>query len=178
MINLNIIPRDLKKEIKLKILYLSLKNYLLIIFIIICFYSIVLLLSTLFLQYEFTRTINESNLITQNTENYGTKVKNINNEINYINKIQNENADILALLVNISNITRADIKIKQIKFDKINKALTINGFAGSRDNLIAFKNSLESTTFLSDINFPLKNLLEKNNIDFEITAKFKSYEFD
>jgi hypothetical protein len=45
--------------------------------------------------------------------------------------------------------------------------------ANNRDNLIQFKDNLEKESCFSEINLPLSNLVEKENVEFQIDFNIK-----
>lgn len=178
MIKLNIIPLPYKNEIKLKEIYRSIINLLYTIIIIVILYAILFQISKLILQINFIKTINETTFITRNSQNFGNKARDINNQITFINKIQSGSVDWVELLNLIGKNTNDDVKFSQIKINQANNTILLTGNAGTRESLIKLKESFEKFEFMSDINFPIKNLLEKNNINFEISAKINTYDFN
>lgn len=177
MILLNIIPEKLKREIRLYDIYKSTKKLLFVSLIMIIIYIITLLVFKLILQLHFIETVNQTTIITKNTENYTKKVREINQQINSIETIQRESVQWSNLLEFIKSDEENGVEINQIQIDKNNSSIALKGKAKTRDVLLNFKSTLEEKKFFSDINFPIKNLLLKTDIDFEINAKFKSYEF-
>ncbi|MCD4761593.1 hypothetical protein K8R32_01400 [bacterium] len=179
MLNLNIIPEEIKKTIKLINFYKSYKRILLILFLIITIYAIVFLFDKLILQNHFVETVSRTTLLTKTTENYSKNVREINNQINFISNIQDNFINWSYLIDFIAKNTPDGINFKQIKFNKDKNSLFLQGKAANRDNLLALKKILESKPeFFSNISFPIKNILEKNNINFEINVSVNSYEFE
>jgi hypothetical protein len=177
MLKLNIIPQSTKKEIKLKEILYSLKNLLYVIFIIFIFYSIIFLIGGLLLQIQFVKTVSETATASKNRAGLSLSVLDLNSQINSIAAMQNDFILWTGLLKFISDNTNDDIKYSQINMSKNDNTLSLRGMAGTRDSLIILKTSLEKSTYFSNINFPIQNLLEKNNINFEITGKIASYDF-
>jgi len=68
-------------------------------------------------------------------------------------------------------MTPSNITFYRLNFDLATKTVKINGKAGERSGLLELKDNLEKSGNYSDIQFPLKNILEKENINFEINAK-------
>lgn len=179
MLNLNIIPEKIKKTIKLINFYKSYKRILLILFLIAIVYAIIFLFGKLILQNHFIETVSRTTILTKTTENYSKNVREINNQINFIGNIQENFISWSYLIDFIAKNTPDGISFKQIKFNKDKNSLFIQGKAANRDNLLALKKTLENKPdFFSNINFPIKNILEKNNINFEINIGINSYEFD
>ncbi len=178
MLTLNIISRKLKREIKLKSIYQLIKIIFSILIIVISIYTIALLLGKLALQIHFVKTIDETSLVTKNTENYSKKIRNINNQLNSIDNIQNETTAWSYLLEYFAKNVSDNIKFSQIKMNKRDKTVYLSGLAKTRDNLLSLKKILEDSNYFSNINFPIQNLLEKNNINFTINAQLTTYEFN
>jgi Tfp pilus assembly protein PilN len=177
MLTLNIIPQSSKNEIKLKNIYFYLKNLLYIIIILLILYAITLLIGVLLLQIQFVNTVNETTALSKNKKNSSLSVLDLNNQINSITSMQSESIKWTGLYKFISEDTNDDIKYYQINMSKNDNTLYLHGIAGSRDSLINLKSALEKSAYFSSVDFPIQNLLEKNNINFEITCKIASYDF-
>lgn len=176
MITLNIISPELKKEIKLKNTYQIMKRAFIMIGVFLFFYSIILISSKFVLQ-SYLDEIGQKNTDVNDATNKTIQmVDDINKKIDKVSTIQKKEIDWIGLLELISANTASEIKYNRMSMDKIN-GLTLSGESKTRDGLIKIKKFLDEATFLSDVNFPISNLLEKENINFNITAKIKNYEF-
>jgi len=171
MLTLNLISEELKKEIKLRHLYLFIKKINLALIIITIIIAIILLTAKTILQVNFNNIVDQTTLVTKNNQGYNNKIKNINSRLDFVEKIQNGFIPSSNLLKTIADITSRDIGLYYLKINFEEKTIKIKGKAGLRDSLIDFKQKMEATNLFKDINFPIKNILEKENIDFEINAK-------
>lgn len=52
--------------------------------------------------------------------------------------------------------------------------LTLSGHAGTRENLVSFKESLEKSGLAENVDSPLSNILKKNDIEFKLVLKLKN----
>ncbi|MCK4540166.1 hypothetical protein KAU09_03365 [Candidatus Parcubacteria bacterium] len=177
MINLNILPKKIKNDIKLIIFDKFIKKITGIIFLFIIIFSGILFAAKFYLHLYFEETIEKNASTSKSTEDYLKKVKEINNKIDYITKIQNNNIDWTNTILHISKAINNNIKINKININKSDNTLSLSGNAKTRDSLLLLKNSFEKYENFSEIKIPIKNLLEKNDIDFEITTTINSYEF-
>lgn len=170
MIILNLISEKLRKEIKLKYFYQLIKkiNYILIIVFIII--AIILLIAKIILQNNFIETVEQTVLITKNNLDHNNKVQEINNKLKFVSIIQNDFSAQSKIIENLSTITPANITFNFIKIDFTNKNIKMRGEAKQRSGLLELKNNLEKSNIYTNIEFPTKNLLEKENINFEISA--------
>lgn len=171
MLALNLISEELKKEIKLRHSYLLIKKINLTLIIITIVSSIILLTAKTMLQLSFNNIVGQTTLVTKNNQSYNNKIKDINNKIDLVEKIQTNFIPWSSLLKGMADITPSDVGLYYLKINSQEPAIKIKGKAGQRSNLLSFKKKLEETGIFQEIDFPIKNILEKENINFEINAK-------
>jgi hypothetical protein len=178
MLRINIIPKYLKDDIKLRAIYIMIKNLLYIAVIFIILNTIILLVAKLILQINFVKTIEETTLLTKNTENNSKNIAGINKEMNYIQKIQASAIEWTGLFKFLEKNTAYGVKFSTISINSQENKIRLSGISATRDDLIKFKDFLGKSEIFTEINFPIKNFLEKYNINFEVSATIKSYEFN
>jgi len=171
MLTLNLISGELKKEIKLRHLYLFIKKINLTLIIITIVVTIILLIAKIILQVKFNDIVDQTTLVTKNNQGYNIKIRDINKRLDFIEKIQNDFIPWSNLLKTMAEITSSDINLNYLKINFAEQTIKIKGKAGLRDSLLDFKQKMEATTIFKNIDFPIKNILEKENINFEINAK-------
>ncbi|NTW22070.1 PilN domain-containing protein [Candidatus Falkowbacteria bacterium] len=172
MITLNLISEQKKKEIKIKHLHLLLKKIDLVVIIFVCLIAILILVAKILLQNTFNTTIDQTTLITKNTQGSASKVRDINNKITSVDQVQTDFIVWTKLLDQLATSTPDDIVFTSVKASS-DKNIRITGVAKTRDALIALKNSYEDVVMFDKFDFPLSNMLQKENINFEIVTKFK-----
>lgn len=171
MLALNLVSQELKQEIKSRHIYSLLKKMNFIIIIITIIIAIILLVAKIILQNNFNKVVAQTTLVTSSSKKYTDKVRKINSQINSIAKIQKEHIYWSHLLIILSEMSPDDVRFSQLKINKEKKTLTIRGHADSRDNLLKLKNNLEKSEIFSDIESPIQNILQKENINFELNTK-------
>ena len=171
MLALNLISEELKKEIKLRRLYLLIKKINLTLIIITIVATITLLTTKAILQSGFNNIVGQTTLVTKNNQGYNNKIRDINNKLYFVEKIQNNFIPWSNLLKTVAAITPKDIGLYYLKINLEEQAIKIKGKAGRRESLLDFKQNLETAAIFQEIDLPLKNILEKENINFEINAK-------
>jgi len=171
MLTLNMVSAEQKKEIRLRHIYGFVKTINLTLIIITIAIAIILLAAKIILQSKFNDTISQTTLVTKTNQSYNNNIREINNKLNFIAKIQTEFIPWSNLIKNLAEITPADIDFYYVKLDSLEQTIKINGRAGLRSSLLNFKEKMEATAYFKEIKFPIKNILEKENIDFEINAK-------
>lgn len=171
MLALNLVSQDLKKEIKLRRLYHSLKRIYFLLLIVVIFTAITLLVAQIILQNNFNKIVEQTTLITKNSQTYNLRVREVNARLNSVDQIQNNFVYWTKLFEALTGGIKNDVTFSYLKINGGDSSAMIRGAAKTRSGLLDFKETLESSDIFSDINFPLSNLLEKNNINFEISAK-------
>jgi len=176
MIHLNIAPNNLKKEIKLSSINIQLKNVYGILIISSSLCAIILLIMYLALNVHFIQTVNETTQLIKSSKNNANDVREINNLINYMDNIQENSVEWSDLLKFLKASSPPDINYSKISINRNENTMSLLGRSETRDSLLSLKTSMEKTDYFNKIDFPIKNLLEKSNINFEIKAVFKNYE--
>jgi len=171
MLTLNLVSAEQKKEIKLRHLYGFIKKISLTLIVIAIVIAIILLVAKIVLQLKFNNIVEQTTLVTKNNQGYNSKVREINGKLGFIAKIQDEYIPWSNLIKKLAAITPADINFSYLKLDAQDKTISLKGKAKFRDSLLDFKDEMAANPVFQDIGFPIKNILEKENIDFEINAK-------
>ena len=159
MLDLNLISEELKKEIKLRHLYLLVKKIGLTLIIITIAAAIILLTAKTILQSGFNNIIGQTTLITKNNQGYNNKIKDINVKIDLVETIQNNFIPWSNLLKITADITPEDISLYYLKINLEEQTIKIKGQAGQRASLLDFKEKMAATAIFEEIDFPLKNIL-------------------
>ena len=170
MININILPQESKKELRLRHIHLALINIDYIMMICFCVIGLMLLFSRLIMQNDFNRIVNETSLITRNSQSYNLRVREINSKVSSVDQIQKDFLVWSKTFSFLSDITDEDISFSNIKVSKDGASIKTGGVAKTREALLKLKEKLESSDYFNRIDFPLENILEKKDITFEINA--------
>ncbi len=177
MLKLNILSQKTKKEIKLLNIYKHLKRLNFFIFSFLLIYIFIFQTAKIILQKYSTDSYNTNLAINRDNEEYINKVKEVNEKIIKAQNIQKNFVNWSQFLLNISNITPPGISFSKITTDKNNDNFILMGKSESRNELLNFKQKLEELDYIETIELPINNLLQKEDINFTINAKFSSYEF-
>jgi len=170
MLILNLASEQLKTEIKLRHIYHLTKKVSSILIVLTIIIAVILLVAKIILQNNFNKIVEQTSLVTKNNQGYNNKIRQINSKLNFITRIQNDFIYWSKLVEELAKITPADVSFHLIKANANDKTINIKGRAKLRDSLLSFKQNMENSSTFNNIDFPLKNILEKNDIDFEINA--------
>ena len=160
----------------MKNIYQVVKRSFILISVFLVFYAIILVSSQIVLESYLDELSQQNKIANSKTDITVSTVDEINKKLGEVSNMQRNEINWLNLLELISNNTSNDIKYSRISMDKTG-GLVLAGQSKTRDGLIKIKKFLDEAPFLSDIDFPISNLLEKDDINFNITAKIKNYEF-
>jgi len=171
MLQLNLVSQELKRDIRLRHIYELLKRANFILIVITVFVAVVILVAKVILQNNFNKIVEQTTLITRNSQSYNLKAKEINERINYVHEIQNDFTTWSSVINEISQAISDEVALNLLKIDKGNEKMMLRGVARTRDGLLEFKEGLEKSNIFYEVDFPLKNILEKENIIFEINTE-------
>lgn len=76
-------------------------------------------------------------------------------------------------LVELFEALPPTIKLSRVIMNRADSTLTLNGTAKTRDDLLAFQESLRKISWLEPATAPQSQLFQKDNVSFEINAKIK-----
>jgi len=170
MITINLLSPNQKKELKVKRVYVAVKELTVLILLFTLIIAILLLSSKYVLDNKMARLIERNILVIQQNAEVVSKINSLNAKINVIDKIQNNFKKWSDFLLALTNATPVNISYELIRIQFDSAALELRGTAKSRDDLIKLKNNLNNLKLIKDINLPLKDLLPKENNQFTITA--------
>lgn len=171
MINLNLIPPEKKQERRLTQVYKIIKNLIILILFLTIFIAIILLLTKMTLENNFTKVVEGSTLTTKYANIFNKDVKQFNQYLSAVDKIQKDYISWPKFLIDLTKLIPQNITLYSININD-NKIL-ITGQAKNRDDLLSLKNNLENSDLFSGVTIPLENLLKKDNVDFNIKADVK-----
>ncbi len=172
MIEINILPEESKRRIKTDNIYSSTKKMFLVLTLMVLFLSTILLLARIALKYQVDAFKNFSEIYEASSSTSPT-TKNIEDEVIMIKKIQADHIDWYETIANLTAVLDGDIIVESISIDKDTASLSIGGVAKTREALLKLKANLEGAGKYSSIDFPVKTLLEKENIKFDIKMNIK-----
>ncbi|MFA6322309.1 MAG: hypothetical protein WCX71_02415 [Candidatus Buchananbacteria bacterium] len=179
MITLNLIPAEKKKDIQLTQIFIVIRNSVINIFLLVSLVAIILLTSKAIIDDNFAKIVAESTLTTRYAKLFNHEIKDFNNTVQAIEKIENGFIPWSNFLVNLSGDLPNNLVIYSLELN--NDKILITGFANSRNDLLELKNNFGKREELSNITIPIDNLLKKDDINFNLKAdidlsKIKNYE--
>lgn len=166
LISLNLLPKKERKKIALESIY----NFIVrqSLFVIILLFSV-----TIGVWQVHSRLENTIKKINQTFEEKNEKNKLLNQEVELLNKTIDQIAKTQAgyfvkskILIDFAKSVPRGVVITDFVWTDTNE-VSIDGVYKNRDNLLRFKTNLEGS-FLTNIQFPISNLLKQTDGSFSI----------
>lgn len=171
MITINLLSPSQKSELKIKRVYIAIKELIILILLFTLIIAILLLTSKYILDNSLARLIERNAYSIQENRDVVNKINIINSKIEIIGKIQKDFKKWSEFFVMFTNLTPNNISYDSVKIKYDDASIEIRGVAKNRDDLTKLKDNMTNSEVFENINLPLKNLLAKENNDFIITAK-------
>lgn len=178
MIKINLLPPQQIKRIKLMIAYQNAISSALILFLMLLMVIVALasFLTLLSFKYSvFERNINEEQTKIIQTDSIKTvqkRVKELNEELLVIKKIQDTKSDLYGVLDKVNEELFSGVKIYTLEIDKESKLIRVTGNSSLRENLVIIRNILKNDSHYKEVDFPLSNLANPRDINFRFSFTY------
>lgn len=170
-IYLDLLPPQLKKEVKRKKIFLEIIKQEMLFIIPLVLFIFILLDTVYILNLQKKSILNQH--ITDEMKNkaeelslYENKFRETNENSNILLKIKSEQLHWTKLFEKMNEIVPENVNITDISNKDFK--IFIVGKSKNREELINFKNNLEKEVCFNNINVPLSNLVVKEDIDFQL----------
>ena len=171
MASLNLLSPAKKEAILRQMIILSLQYFVSWVLITVCIIGIILLIVKLVMQNSFNQAIGQGSLVTQEYGALNQRVRLENQKIKFLTAIQKKFIIWSPKIAAITALTPNNIELYSININYTSKEVQIAGKAATRDDLLSYKQQLESSSLLKDLSLPIDNLLEAEDVNFNIKAK-------
>ncbi len=175
-IYLDLLPEQRKKELKRRKIFRKILEES-ILFMLPVFVFIGMLFNVLYIlqmqkkAYVTTYSVTAAQDKYQRLSTYEEKFTQANDMVSRLSKIQTNHLYWSEVLKQLSSLMPDGLRIED--FSTKNYKIFLLGEAKTRDDLLNFKNSLESSSCFHEINVPLSNLVVKDNVGFQMDFSIK-----
>jgi Tfp pilus assembly protein PilN len=170
-INLNLLSPEQKKDLKIKRIYFTLKELVMLFLLFTAVIAAMLTISRYILEKRLTELVNKNAAHIQVGQEVNSQISALNKKINLVYQIQKQFQPWSVFLSRLTNITPPNIIYQNIKINYSTATLELQGVAKTRQDLIKLQQALDAADFLTEINLPLTDLLPKEKNLFHIQAK-------
>jgi len=172
-IRLNFLSPHKIQNLQTMVIFQLGKGVLEIILIVICITGIGLLGVQKILQDYFNDLSGTIALTQSHHQQTNRDVKEINQTLAQLEKIQTEYRPFSPLLPQILNILPDNIYLNSFGIDLQKNSITLSGFAKTRDQLLNYKKKLESISWIKFVNWPLSQITKKDDLPFTLELLLK-----
>lgn len=167
MLSLNLLSMEQKKEIRWRRINSLLKQVTFILLVLSIILSILLIGAKRILKNNFEQVVQKDN----NIFGFNLEINKINESATFLDQIQKDYINWSEVLVELSLKTPNSIQLTAAQIDKEENNITINGWAAQRDDFLKFKDNLNQSSLFKNIDFPIQNIAEKEDVSFTIKAE-------
>ena len=179
MIILDLISPQEKKQFHTKRIYLVIERLVFISSLLFIINISIVLIAKHIIKNNLRDINSQSITITEGNKELNQQIKNLNSELEFLDFVQSENIFFTDLFLKIINLTPKNITLSHLSFKFLEKKkkensilnLNIKGIAATREDLINYKEKINSSNFLKEIKLPISDLLLRENIKFELTTE-------
>lgn len=129
------------------------------------------LCAQIILEHIFSDAISRAKLVADATEDSEFRVD-ANNRIRGIAQMQEEYIPWSHFVEYIAKSSNNGIIFNNIEISKEEQQIKLIGVAETRNSLLQFKNDLQESSNISEVIFPIENILKKEDVDFNIRIKY------
>lgn len=170
-IKLNLIPPLRKKEIKKLYFLRMLARWQVEIFLIFLIFLVLLWHISYILKIEADSSLKQIEMSRQSfsykdMQGYKEKIKKANAQVADVEKIQKGQIYWSELLDKLNQIIFSGIEVDSLGTK--NYQIFLTGVANNRDDLVNFKEKLTQESCFTEVDFPLANLMNKENLVFQM----------
>lgn len=177
MITLNIISDQQKAAIQSLKLFRLIRKICFSIFFVLILISLLLLASFLLLEQNRKKLTTEISVaekqLNENTQSPKIKesIDRFNKKLGYLQAIQLEYRPLSPLIKVLTKTVPEGVELSSFNLNLSDKTFELSGTSVGRQQLLDFQEQLENTEEFFEINSPLSNLTQKENISFKLTGK-------
>lgn len=174
-INLSLLSPQKKSRLNHLVKFIFIKNLLEIVILICAILAISLLAGWMLLVNEYSNLAQGAASVNQEFSKYNQEARQINQLLRKINLTGQSYYQITPKIIEIANSLPADIKISKLSLSRKDNLLIISGTAKTRAALLNYQEIIKKITWLETSQAPLSQLLQKENVNFEIKGKLKDF---
>ncbi len=174
MINLNLISPSQKEYLRYEYLYLYVRTVTVLLLTCTVIISGLFLAARLLLQDSFASVLTATTAVNDRNRTTDREIAELNKDLKEAQKIQNDFTKWSSLLTDLNRAIPPRIQITYLNVEKKTRLFNLNGTAATRDDFLKLKENLSNISYLEELSSPLTNLLARENVSFQFSAKLKA----
>ncbi len=170
---INLLPDNKKNRLEILVRFIFAKDLLEISLLFYSLLAIVFIWSWLTLLDEYNNTAQSTTLVNRENSVRGREVRETNSIMRQFNRAASGYTALTPKLNELITTLPIDIKLNSMSFDRTQNNFIISGTAQTRAALLNYEAVVKQYLWLQNVTSPISQLLEKENINFEIRASLK-----
>lgn len=178
MITLNLLPPEEKRELKsqqmlrrISVFGASSLLYIVVFLVLLSTVRWSLQIQLKAIE-EISKKIEESDQ-NRDFQKFKQEVDQINRQLKYFFQLHEETINYSTAITQLTEKAIPGIEFRQLSLN--GQKVSLGGRANNRDTLIMFKEALVNSPDFQNLDVPLSNFLQQNNIDFSFNFELKSH---
>lgn len=174
-LRLNLLSPHKREKLKSLVRFLFIKKLLEMGIFTVALLAITHLLGWLMLTQTVNDLASSSLLVNRDFTHYNQEIKKINTTFKQLTLAAQEFIPLTPKILDIANTLPPDIQLSSISIDRATNSLVISGTAKTRNALLNYSKELGTIAWIDTVSAPRSQLLQKENISFEIRATLKNF---
>lgn len=175
MMRMNLLPIEQRKRVRMILYYQNvIFGGLFLIFLIML---LILFLGAFLISLNFTYQALEKEIILEQSKSIGeetvvgieNKVEELNQDLISLRDTQFNQSNVYEIIEDLCQNLFLGIQIQSLDVNATAKKIIVIGYSPTRENLLAIKEILETSSKYKDVDFPLSNLVSAKDINFKFS---------
>jgi hypothetical protein len=168
---INLLPDNKKNRLKTLVKFIFAKDLLEMALLFYALLAIVFIWSWLTILNEYNNTAKSTTLVSRENSTRSREVRETNAILRQFNRSATGYLPFTPKLNDLITALPSDIKLNSVVFDRTQNNFFISGTAKTRAALLNYETVIKQYVWLQNITSPIAQLLEKENINFEMRAE-------
>ena len=177
MIHLNLIPDAQRERLKRERLFLFVHTITGYLVVAIAVATILITASRFMLISHFNKLRSNTSLVNIEHQVFQNNIEEINYKLSVAQSVQKNFSKFSTLIYEVTKLIPEGVILTFVTVDRATGAFRITGIAPTRDALTQTKERLENSRFVTELQAPLSNFLEKEDVDFRFAGKLNVQNF-
>lgn len=174
MIKLNLLSPVQKEYLRFEHTYFKLRSVLFLVLAFTSCASMVLLGARLLLQDNLAELLTTSTVVSNHDRPIDRNISTINSNLRDVEHIQKKFVKWSQTLVAITAAVPANVQVSYLNLELSTNSFNLNGLARRREDFLALLSNLQKLPQIEALNSPPANLVNRENVSFQLTAKLKT----
>lgn len=174
MISLNLLSPSQKEYLRYEHIYLTIRTVISLVLTFTVIISGMFMAARLMLQDNFAELLTSTTRVNERSRPVDREISNLNGTLRDTQNIQTNFVKWSSVLTTIAKAIPENIQVNYMNLEAKNHVFNLNGLAKRREDFLKLEESLKQLPLLEEVSSPTSNLLLRENVSFQITARLKA----